>query len=250
MNQTSDPIIDGAIGHRTPRVGSRMTRAVKTRVDAVYVQIRGDILAGRLHPGDKLLLADLAQRYGAKMGTVREALLKLAGEEDLVISEPQIGFRVRPISADDLQELTEARCVIEAEVFRLAIEHGDLEWESRVVASHHRLTRVPQMEPDDPDRISDAWASAHADFHEALLSGCTNSRLRSVALAWRESAEIYRRWSVTTPHKGRDIAAEHEAMCNAAVARDGERGAELLRAHIATTTTAVLAAETLSDVEN
>lgn len=216
---------------------------VRTRVDAVYIQVRADILAGRLHPGDKLLLADLTQRYDAKMGTVREALLKLASEEDLVVAEPQVGFRVRPISTDDLEELTEARQVMEAEVFRISIEQGDLEWESRVIASHHRLTRIPQMDPDDPARISDEWARAHADFHETLLSGCTNARLRNVALTWRAAAELYRRWSVTTPHQGRDIAAEHRALCEAAVAREVDRGVDLLRAHISTTTQALLAGE-------
>ena len=217
-----------------------VTGAVKTRVEAVYLQIRGDILAGRLHPGDKLPLADLAQRYHAKMGTLREALLKLANEEDLVVAEPQVGFRVRTISALDLQDLTEARCVLEAEVFKLSIQHGDLDWESRVIAAHHRLTRLPQMDPDDPERISDDWALAHAEFHETLLSACTNTRLRSLALSWRESAELYRRWSVTTPHQDRDIAAEHRALCEAAVAREVELGAELLRAHISTTTKALL----------
>lgn len=219
------------------------TQPVRTRVDAVYIQVRADILAGRLHPGDKLLLAELTRRYDAKMGTVREALLKLATEEDLVIAEPQVGFRVRPISTDDLQELTEARQLLEAEVFRISMEQGDLEWESRVIASHHRLTRVPQMDPDDPARISDEWARAHADFHETLLSGCTNARLNQVALTWRAAAELYRRWSVTTPRKDRDVAAEHRALCDAAVAREVGRGVELLRAHICTTTEALLAGE-------
>lgn len=223
------------------------TQPVRTRVDAVYIQVRADILAGRLHPGDKLPLADLTQRYGSKMGTVREALLKLASEEDLVIAEPQVGFRVRPISTGDLEELTEARQVMEAEVFRISIEQGDLEWESRVIASHHRLTRVPQMDPEDPARISDDWAYAHATFHETLLSGCTNARLRQVALSWRAAAELYRRWSVTTPHQGRDIAAEHQALCDAAVAREVDRGVELLRAHISTTTQALLSGEQASE---
>lgn len=216
------------------------TQLDKTRVDTVYRQIRADILSGRLHPGDRLPLAELTQRYDAKMGTVREALLKLASEEDLVVAEPQIGFSVRSISTLDLEELTEARRILEAEVLKLSIEQGDVEWESRVIASHHRLTRVAQMDPDDPARISDEWSRVHAEFHEALLSGCSNSRLRSAALAWRESAELYRRWSVTTPHEGRDIAAEHRALCEAAVGREVDRGAELLRAHISTTTEALL----------
>lgn len=214
----------------------------KTRVDAVYQRIRADIFAGRLGPGDRLPLAEMTQRYDAKMATVREALLKLSGEAELVVAEPQIGFRVRPISIDDLRDLTDARCVLEAEVLRLSVQSGDLDWESKVIASHHRLSRVPQMAVDDPDRISEEWAQSHAEFHEALLSGCTNSHLRAAALAWRQSAELYRRWSVTS-HADRDIAAEHRELCDAAVARDADRGAELLRAHIGMTTALLLSGE-------
>ncbi len=165
-----------------------MTDTVRTRVDAVYIQVRADILAGRLHPGDKLPLAELTKRYDAKMGTVREALLKLASEEDLVVAGPgrvpgapdlhrRSGGAHRGPSGDGgrgLPALDQA---------------GDLEWEiARVIASHHRLTRVEQMDPDDPARINDDWARAHAEFHETLLSGCTNARLRNVALSLARSS--------------------------------------------------------------
>lgn len=222
----------------------------RTRAELVYQSIRSDILAGRLHPDQKLPLADLTERYGAKMGAVREALLKLASEEHLVVSAPQVGFRVRPVSVDDLTELTEARCVLEAEVLKLSIQEGDLDWESRVIAAHHRLSRVPRMDEADPARISDAWAQAHAAFHETLLDGCINSRLRSTALAWRESAELYRRWSATPDRPDRDIDSEHRALCDAAVNREVEHAAELIREHISRTTVALVGKPSEFDFDN
>lgn len=221
----------------------------KTRVEAVYQSIRADILAGRLQPSQKLPLADLTERYNAKMGAVREALLKLASEEQLVVSEPQVGFRVRPVSAEDLKDLTAARCVLEAEVFKLSIKEGDLEWETRVIAAHHRLARIPQMDQADPDRISDEWAHAHALFHATLLDGCSNVRLRATALSWRESAELYRRWSATSDRPNRDIDAEHRALCDAAINREVGRAAQLLQAHISATTETLLT-DTHASIDN
>jgi len=212
---------------------------VPTRAERVYGELRADILAGRRHPGERLPFADLSARYGASMGVVREALTRLAAE-GLVESEPQYGFRVMPISADDLRHLTEARRAIEPLVFRAAIEHGGLAWEAQVVAAHHRLERTPVLAADDPERVGEEWAEAHAEYHRALLAGCPNPRLRSVAASLRDAAELYRRWSATLDQHQRDIPAEHRAMLDAVLAQDADAAAEALSAHIQHTTDLLL----------
>ncbi len=210
-----------------------------TRVDRVYAALRADILGGRQQPGARLPFADLSARYEASMGVVREALTRLQGE-GLVESEPQFGFTVVAISPDNLRHLTEARCAIEALVLRSSIEHGDLAWESALLAAHHRLDRTPQMEPDDPGRLSDDWTAAHAAFHLALLAGSPNPVLLSTAVSLRDSAELYQRLSVPEDHSHRDIPTEHRAILNAALAHDADTAAELLRSHIQRTTDILL----------
>ncbi len=208
---------------------------MKTHAERVYRRLRADILAGRKGPGEKLPLAVLATEYQASMGVVREALLRLAGE-GLAVAEPQIGFRVVPISMADLVHLTEARCAIEGLVFEQAVQFGDLEWESALIAAHHRLERTPQMDGKDADRVAEDWASAHAHFHSTLLSGCPNPRLRATALSLRDAAELYRRWSVPLGGNHRDIVSEHRGLRDAALARDKELAVRLLVEHIETTT--------------
>ncbi|HEV7790846.1 MAG TPA: GntR family transcriptional regulator [Pseudonocardia sp.] len=213
---------------------------VPTRAERVYAELRADILAGRRHPGDRLPFADLSARYGASMGVVREALTRLAAE-GLVESEPQYGFRVMPISPDDLRHLTEARRAVEPLVLRLAVEHGGLAWEGQLVAAHHRLERTPARAAEDPDRVSEEWAGAHAEFHEALLAGCPNPRLRAVAASLRDAAELYRRWAVSLgSDTHRDIPGEHRAMLDAALAHDADAAAAALSAHIQHTTDVLL----------
>ncbi|OZM75790.1 GntR family transcriptional regulator [Pseudonocardia sp. MH-G8] len=202
-----------------------------TRAERVYAELRGDILAGRVRPASRLRFAELSARYGASMGVVREALTRLTAE-GLVESEPQYGFRVMPVSIVDLQHLTAARCAIETLVLRQAVEHGGVEWESQVLAAHHRLERTHQMAAEDPDRITEEWAAAHAAFHLALLSGCPNPRLRAVAASLRDSAELYRRWSVPMGHTPRDISGEHRAMLDAVLSHDADAAVDVLTAHI------------------
>ena len=205
---------------------------MKTRVDRVQAALRRDIFAGREQPGGKLPLADLARRHGAGMSVVREALIKLVAE-GLVVSEPQVGFRVVPISSTDLRHLVEARCLIECEAFQTSIRQGDLVWESRVLAAHHRLVGTMRMDPEDPAQLREEWVAAHTEFHMVLMSGCENTRLLSVAMSLRDAAELYRRWSVTSmDHEGLDRDREHLALRDAALARNAEEGGRLLKEHI------------------
>ena len=212
---------------------------IPTRAARLYAELRADILAGRQRPGARLPFADLSARYEASMGVVREALTRLTGE-GLVESEPQFGFRVVDLSAPDLQHLTEARRAIETLVLRQAVEHGSVAWESEVLAAHHRLERTPQTAPDDPGRLNDDWAAVHAAFHRLLLSGCPNPRLLAVAESLRDSAELYRRWSVPLDHSHRDIPGEHRAMLDAVLAHDADTAAAALEAHIQRTTDILL----------
>jgi DNA-binding GntR family transcriptional regulator len=218
-----------------------MSRAgTPTRAERVYAELRGDILAGRQLPGRRLPFAELSERYGASMGVVREALTRLTAE-GLVESEPQYGFRVQRISTDDLRHLTEARSAIETLVLRMAIEHGGVAWESEVLAAHHRLERTPVMCADDRGRLSDEWAIAHAEYHNALLDGCPNPRLRTVAGSLRDAAELYRRWSLPLGGEDRDVPGEHRAILDAALAHDLDTATAIYTRHIQHTTNVLLA---------
>jgi DNA-binding GntR family transcriptional regulator len=99
-------------------------------------------------------------------GRIVEGLLRRGQRpKGLVISEPQRGFRAAPISAADLKDLTMVRIEVESLCLRRAIEVGTVEWEARLVAAFHRLSRMPERVAADPVRAADDWAEA-ADFRE------------------------------------------------------------------------------------
>jgi DNA-binding GntR family transcriptional regulator len=208
-------------------------RMVSTRADDVYRRLRGDILGGRLVPGQRLKFPDLSQRYETSVGAAREALTRLVAD-GFVRSQPHQGFCVTPLSYEGLAELTQARAEIEPLVLRFSVREGDVEWEAGAVAAHHVLERTPFFAADDDTHPCDAWSSAHAAFHAALLAGCRNRRMLAVAQSLREEAELYLQWSVAVGRE-RDVAGEHRALLDATIARDADLAAELLRDHIAHT---------------
>jgi DNA-binding GntR family transcriptional regulator len=207
-----------------------------TRTESVLAHLRSDILGGVFEPGQRLPFAELRERYEASAGVVREALLRLA-DQGLALAEPQQGFRVVQISVDDLRELTEARIEVETLVLRYAVRSADITWESELVAAHHRLERSPQLDDSSPERFNDDWARGHQEFHNVALSGCPNKRLLGLALSLRDSAELYRRWSLPIGHdKARDVRGEHKALLEAILARDEEQAVRILTEHIERTT--------------
>src|SRR3954467_10995280 len=113
-----------------------------TRTADVYDRLRSRLLNGELEPGAKLKLAEFGAEFGVSLSVVREAVTRLA-EQGLVQSSPQRGFRVTPLSVDDLIDLTRTRVLIETLALRESITHGDLNWESTVIARHHALQKTP-----------------------------------------------------------------------------------------------------------
>ena len=223
----------------------RMSVPAKTRADRIYQELRADILSGRLCPGQRLPFAELCDRYDVSIGVLREVLPRLT-EQGLVAAEPQIGFRVTDVSEDDLVQLTEARLAIETLVLRQSIEHGDLSWESALLAAHHTLARTPVHTAGGD--INQGFLAAHAEYHEALLAASPNRRLITIANRLRDSAELYRVWAhkLSQP-KGRDFAREHQRILDATLARDPDRAVDELCGHIQKTTKVLLAGRRAAD---
>jgi DNA-binding GntR family transcriptional regulator len=207
---------------------------IQTRTDVVYDRIRSDILSGQIAPGSKLQFAGLKERYASSMGVLREALTRLTAD-GLVEGLSQQGFRAMSLSLDDLEDLIAARLLIETRVFAESVRHGDLAWETNVVAAHHRMERTPKTDDAEHSPVTQAWADAHQEFHEALCSAAPSRRLREIAASLRATAEVYRRWSMPLETEPRNVSDEHRELLDLAIARDADAAVEALSRHLTLT---------------
>jgi len=206
---------------------------------AAYERLRADLLACRILPGERLITRDLCERFSVSLGAVREALARLTSE-GLVTAEPQRGFRAVPISPADLSDLTLARVELETLCLRRAITHGDVAWETRLVAAAHHLSRTPPLAPDGPPRSNEAWTEAHAAFHAALVAGCGSYWLQHLQSLLYAQSERYRRLSVPFERGARNVQQEHQAILEATLARDVDTAVQLLAEHLEKTTRILL----------
>ncbi len=191
-------------------------------------------------PLEKLKIADLAMRFGASSGIVREALSRLSAE-GLVQALPQRGFIVSPISRADLSELTDVRVSVERQCLAASIEHGDLVWEAGLLSAHHTLQGITRqvLTARDADAVA-SWRQAHSDFHDALANACGNRWWLQIRRQLFVQSERYRQLSGLAQEAGRDIAAEHEAIMKAALARDAAVACDQIEAHMRRTTNLLL----------
>ncbi|CAH0282420.1 GntR family transcriptional regulator [Roseomonas sp. CECT 9278] len=202
-----------------------------TQATAAYRRLRAAILEGRLAPGQRLKVQDLAVLCGAGPTPVREALAQLAAE-GLARRIEQRGFRVADADPAGLSELVRSRCLVEAAALREAIARGDAAWEDSVAAAERRLARLPRSL--DPARYvtNPAWEAAHRRFHQALVSACAATPLMAFCERLRDEAERYRAQANAVAWPGRDVAAEHAAIAEAALDRDADRAVALLAQHL------------------
>lgn len=204
-----------------------MSTMSTSRTQDTYQRLRGELLKGYFQPNAQIRPADIAARMGVSLGAVREALSRLTSER-LVVSEPQRGFRVPPTSERDLADLLSARMSIEELCLSRSIECGDVEWESRLLAAYHQLSRTPERNDHE---VAQGWIDSHEIFHRALVSACDNAWLLWTRTALYTQCERYRSLVVSGDKVGRDLNSEHRALMEAAVARDRDLAGALLRKH-------------------
>jgi DNA-binding GntR family transcriptional regulator len=101
-----------------------MSVVAKTKNVAVYEKLRQDIIKGRLKPGQRVVMGDLAKRVGSSETPVREAIRRLESE-GYVIFTPHAGAVVTQIDGAALAEIYLIRIALEALATRLASPYID-----------------------------------------------------------------------------------------------------------------------------
>jgi DNA-binding GntR family transcriptional regulator len=196
---------------------------------SIWRRVRGDILTGTLVPGRKLKLDALRDAYGASVSTLREVLTRLASEA-LVVAEGQRGFEVAPVSTGNLRDLAELRLLVEGQALADSFQHGDVDWEARVVAAYHKLAVMEKrMERGDTLALAD-WKRHDWEFHQALISACGSTVLTQLHGGVFDKYLRYQ--MIALSFRGAIAASEHKALLDAALSRNSAGARAILETHL------------------
>lgn len=192
-------------------------------------RLRDCILRGELLPGSKLNLERLRTAFGVSLSPLREALCRLEND-GLVALIDQRGYRVTPVSAGNLTEIIRLRVELEGLAVKEAIQHGDVAWEGRVLATLHQLSRCKRGSRSAEEQ--EAWEIAHRAFHGELISACQMPLLRQFCATLHDQSDRYRRIFLKKHQPDRDVPAEHAAIAHAMIERRTRDAVRILREHI------------------
>lgn len=197
--------------------------------ETAYRRIRADIVFGRLAPGQRLALDWMRETYGASISTLRELLSRLSSE-DLVRAEGQRGFEVSPVSAADLREVAALRLLLETHALEQSFAAGGLEWESGVVAAHHKLAALERILLAGEAAEAERWKRYDYEFHHSLVAACGS---RALLQAHAAIYDRYLRYQmVAVIFRGEVAASEHRKLLDAALARDIAKAKAVLAEHV------------------
>lgn len=183
--------------------------------------LRRDISFGTLLPDQKLKIDQLRQRYGGSNHSMRESL-RLLSAEGLVEATAQRGFRVTSATDADREDIAMLRIEIERLGLSLALVHGDVAWEGRVMAAHHALRRAEEavsLNPDDMTAL--LWDDAGRAFYASLVEVSGSPRLIDLQQKFFDQS---RRFRLALLREGRlnfvDRAARQHQLLQAVIERD------------------------------
>lgn len=187
--------------------------------------IREAILVGELHPGQRLIEVDLAQRFGTSRGTVREALALLENE-GLAIRETNRGARVRPVSLEEAIEITEVRSVLEGLCAAKAARAVTARDRKELTALGAQMTEA--VDRGDVLKYNEFSQAVHGRIRE--LSGQHTAadllnRLRYQGVRYQFSVALL-------PGRPAVGAQEHLTIIKAVNAGDPETAERVMRAHL------------------
>jgi DNA-binding GntR family transcriptional regulator len=198
--------------------------AVERRSAAATVTdtLRQWILHGTLPGGERLRQDAVATRFSVSQMIVREAFKQLA-TEGFLKAEPRRGVSVALLTADEAQEMTELRSLIEAKALEWAIPRmskADLDGAARVLAEL------------DKAKSTDRIISLNARFHEMLYAPARKERTLVIIGTLRMNFERYLRFTWEKTHHLDQSQKEHRQILEFCISRDTERASALLKRHI------------------
>jgi len=204
----------------------------ETIVEQVIKSVREAVRQGELKAGERLVVADIAERFGVSPGPVREAIRRLAGEGYLEFT-PHKGASVRAYSERQVREIFQTREALEGLAARLAAENIQrADYADKLRESRRRLHAAPEL-------VGAESVDMRQHFHDVLYEIAGNSVLAEAAT--RLTYPVHRAVFSRLMGAERAMASlqEHDGIIDAILAGDGVKAERLMRMHLRNAAVAV-----------
>jgi len=198
--------------------------------DAVYLQLRKQIMDLTLKPGAALSEQEMALAFMVSRTPVRESFVRLA-QEGLVYVLPQRGTFVSLIDTEHALEARFMREQLERAVVRLACEAFPPDslaaLETNLAAQHAVLDTRDESRMFELDE----------DFHRTLFEGCRKLNTWTLLQQANTHLNRTRHLSLAPDRDWQHLYAQHRTIVDAIAQQDADQAEQAMSKHLQLTVT-------------
>lgn len=192
---------------------------------AIYQQLRQEIINGELPPRTVLQQVELAERFGVSRTPVREALQHLAHDGLIEFLSGQTAY-VFPVTMEDVMEIHQIRVWLEVPAFQLALRHKDKRPELFEI-----LDQIEALGDEPTPEACEKILQLDEQFHRWSLRTAGNRRVERIVSDMLDMMYRERAFSVVHGYK---TTRDNLLEIKVAVQNDDmAKVSELLLEHIA-----------------
>jgi len=198
------------------------TKTIRRRI---YEHLREQLLNGERAPSEHLIEAKIAKEIGTSRTPVREALHSLE-LEGLIESIPRVGYVVKPISEQEVEEICEIRMAIEGIAVRWAMEKAH----DKLVEELRKNISIAEEKLSAGN--AKAFVDLDAQFHEIIARHSGSQRLLELAQTLRRHMLRYRIQSIYSVDNVLRAIEGHKEILQAIEKSDLEEVNKAIRNHM------------------
>ncbi len=207
-----------------PEFNLKIEQPISIR-EKIYQYFKNEILNDRIPTSATLVENQISKQMGISRTPIREALHFLE-KEGLVELIPRVGYRVRQIDWDEVQEICEIRKSLETLAAQWAIK--------RILPDEIEAIRENLNNSDMMIKTGDlsSFIDLDAEFHELLGRASGSQRLLKLILTHRSDMVRYRIKSLLSADNASTALAGHRRIFECLIEKDKNGVKSAIKDHI------------------
>jgi DNA-binding GntR family transcriptional regulator len=206
----------------------RLPPATGRLMEQAIAAVHTAIDAGRMKPGVKYSVYQLAELLGISRTPVREALLRLEAV-GLVKFEPRQGFTIVLPQPEDIAEIFAIRLALELPAVRKVAAAADPDLMRALVEQRH------QMKVAARNGVETEFAQRDLRLHDLILEAAGNARSRAIVNSLRQTTRLLGASTADKTRTLRNIDTEHQPIVDAIIAANPSAAEAAMRSHLVNT---------------
>lgn len=200
--------------------------------EQAYQQVRAAIVENRYPPGSRLVEARIAEDLGLSRTPVREALRRLEAE-GLVLSEPNRGAMVRPLSETEVVDLYGLRIRLESYAAEVAAERATEEELAALFEAVEEFSAARKAKNATSIEGVRRIHEANRRIHDGILDAARHRRLTTMLHRTVDIPLVFQAFQSFGAAEMERSDTFHRLIVEAMYRRDGGRAGALMAEHIA-----------------